>query len=93
MVIILQITGHYVDQDVQFIAVCLLVANVLLDPILHSIVRRPVRRAILLLIQWLVYVLLGCKTSLHPTIQIGKDCVSSLGVNIIVEYYAPQMLP
>ena len=71
MVIVLQLTGHYVDQDVQFISLCVLMLNVLLNPLLHCIVRRPVRRALLLSLEWLVYIMFGCKESLHPNTHIG----------------------
>ena len=76
MVIILQFTGHYVDQDVQFITLYLLLVNVLLNPLLHCVVRRPVRRAMLLSVEWLVYIILGCKGSLRPKTRIGTYSVT-----------------
>lgn len=69
--IILQMTGQYVDQDVQYIGICILMVSVLLNPLLHSTVRRPVRRALLLLVKWLFYAVTGCRSKLKPTIQIG----------------------
>ena len=71
VVIILQVTGHYIDHDVQYITLCILVASVLLNPLLHSTVRRPVRRALILLGMWLLYALLGCRSKLKPAMQIG----------------------
>ena len=69
--IILQITGQYIDQDVQYIGICILMASVLLNPLLHSTVRRPVRRALLLLVKWLFYIVTGCRSKFKPTVQIG----------------------
>ena len=73
---ILQLTGHYIDQDAQFISLCVLVVNVLLNPLLHCVVRRPVRRALLISVEWLAYIMLGCKQSLHPNTRIGTYSVT-----------------
>ena len=71
MVIVLQMTGQYVDQDVQYISMCILMVSTLLNPLLHSTVRRPVRRAQLLLVMWLFYIIMGCRSTLKPTTQMG----------------------
>lgn len=64
-------TGQCIDVDVQYISVCILMVSTLLNPILHSTVRRPVRRAQLLLVMWLFYVIMGCRNTLKPRAQIG----------------------
>ena len=73
VVIVLQMTGQYVDQDLQYIALCILMVSVLLNPLLHSTIRRPVRRALLLLVRWLLYIILGCRSTVRPTTQIGMQ--------------------
>lgn len=72
---ILQMSEQYVDTDVQYIAICILSMNVLLNPLLHSTIRRPVRRGILLVLRWLLYLVLCCKSTLLPTTKIGAFSV------------------
>ena len=71
VVLVIDMTGQFVDLDVQYIALCILMANVLLNPLLHSAIRRPVRKALLVLARWLLYITFGCRSSLHPKTQIG----------------------
>ena len=57
IVMTLQLATQHLDGDIDYIVLSVLLLNVVMNPFLHAIVRKPVRLAYLEMVKWLLY---GC---------------------------------
>ena len=72
MVMVLRLATGYPDEDIDYIVLNVLLLNVVVDPLIHAVVRKPVRRAYLQIVKWLIY---GCCCGwklLKPEENFGK---------------------
>lgn len=72
MVMVLKLATGHPDEDIDYIVLNVLLLNVAVDPLIHAVVRKPVRRAYLQIVKWLLY---GCCCGwrlLKPKENLGK---------------------